>query len=104
VPIEVWPGGKKQDAAIEKMSGTAFRSEQMKLQFIESGKHLQVRDLEGNLQMKAYGDKVEKPLTHEQNKSFDTRYQALQQMRQEKQQQLAQSGATKQASQAEIGG
>ncbi|AFZ22062.1 hypothetical protein [Allocoleopsis franciscana] len=104
VPIEVWPGGKKQDASIEKMQGSAFRSEQMKLQFIESGKHLQVRDLEGNLQMKAYGDRVEKPLTREQCQSFSSRYQALQQMRQEKQQQLAQAQAAKASAGVEIGG
>lgn len=104
VPIEVWPGGKKQDASMEKMQGSAFRSEQMKLQFIESGKHLQVRDLEGNLQMKAYGDKVEKPMTREQCQSFSGRYQALQQMRQEKQQQLAQVQSAKDSAAVEIGG
>ena len=86
------------------MQGSAFRSEQMKLQFIESGKHLQVRDLEGNLQMKAYGDRVEKPLTREQCQSFSSRYQALQQMRQEKQQQLAQVQAAKASAAVEIGG
>jgi hypothetical protein len=104
VPIEVWPGGKKQDASIEKMQGSAFRSEQMKLQFIESGKHLQVRDLDGHLQMKAYGDKVEKPMTHEQCQSFSSRYQALQQMRQEKQSQLVQTQAAKDSAAMEIGG
>lgn len=104
VPIEVWPGGKKQDASMEKMQGSAFRSEQMKLQFIESGKHLQVRDLEGNLQMKAYGDKVEKPMTREQCQSFSGRYQALQQMRQEKQQQMAQAQSAKDSAAVEIGG
>jgi hypothetical protein len=104
VPIEVGPGGKKQDASMEKMQGSAFRSEQMKLQFIESGKHLQVRDLEGNLQMKAYGDKVEKPMTREQCQSFSGRYQALQQMRQEKQQQMVQAQSAKDSAAVEIGG
>ncbi len=90
VPIETWPGGKKGDAAIEKMKGRAFVSQKANMQIIESGKHLQVRDMEGNLQMKAYGEKVEKPMTREQSQDFKGRYEVVQQVRIEKEQQATQ--------------
>jgi hypothetical protein len=97
VPIEVWKGGNKQEASLEKMDGRVYVSMQMKMQFIESGKHLQVRDLEGNLLAKAYGDKVEKPLSREQALNFGKRYEQLQQLRLEKmQQQQAQASAKEQ--------
>lgn len=102
VPVEVWPGGKKGDAAIEKMKGRAFVSQKANMQIIESGKHLQVRDMEGNLQMKAYGDKVEKPFTREESQDFKARYEVVQQVRIEKE---AQARANQTQGQGvEIGG
>ncbi|MBW4595396.1 MAG: hypothetical protein KME46_21445 [Brasilonema angustatum HA4187-MV1] len=88
VPIETWVGGTKENAKIEKMQGRAFISEKAGIQIIESAKHLQVRDIEGNLQMKAYGDKVEKPFTREQVKDFQARYAVVQQLRAERSGQL----------------
>jgi hypothetical protein len=90
VPIETWVGGTRENAKIEKMQGRAFVSEKAGIQIIDSGKHLQVRDMEGNLQMKAYGDKVEKPFTREQVKDFQARYAVVQQLRAERSGQLHQ--------------
>ena len=102
VPIESWPGGKKNDALIEKMPGRTLVSEKAQMQIIESGKHLQVRDLEGNLVLKAYGDKVEKPMTREQSQDFKGRYEVVQQVRQQKSAQV--QVAQKQGQEVEIGG
>lgn len=84
VPIETWPGGKKDGAKIEKMQGRALVSDKAQMQIIESGKHLQVRDTEGNLQMKAYGNQVEKPMTWAQSQDFKERYAVVQQVRRDK--------------------
>jgi hypothetical protein len=100
VPIETWLGGKKDNAKIEKMQGRAFVSEKAQMQIIESGKHLQVRDMEGNLLLKAYEEKVEKPMTREQSADFKGRYEVVQQVRQEKTRQLQ---TQKQAVGVEIG-
>ncbi|MBD1930079.1 hypothetical protein H6F74_28210 [Trichocoleus sp. FACHB-90] len=84
VPIETWTGGKKDGAKIEKMQGRALVSDKAQMQIIESGKHLQVRDTEGNLQMKAYGNQVEKPMTWAQSQDFKERYAVVQQVRRDK--------------------
>lgn len=84
VPIETWAGGKREEAKIEKMPGKAFVSSKAEMQIVESGKHLQVRDLEGNLMMKAYGDKIEKPMTREQSQDFQARYAYVQQVKAER--------------------
>ncbi|WP_414590017.1 hypothetical protein [Scytonema sp. PCC 10023] len=91
LPIETWAGGTRENAKIEKMQGRAFVSQKAGMQIIESGKHLQVRDMEGNLQMKAYGDKVEKPFTREQVKDFQARYAVVEQMRAQRSGQLHQT-------------
>lgn len=73
-PLETWTGGKKEDAKIENVLAKSFISYKANIQIIKLGKHFQVRDLEGNLIMKAYGDKVEKPMTREQLEDWTTRY------------------------------
>jgi hypothetical protein len=60
-----------------------------------------VRDLEGNLLLKAYGDKVEKPMTREQSQDFKGRYEVVQQVRQQKSAQV--QVAQKQGQEVEIG-
>jgi hypothetical protein len=73
-PLETWAGGKKEDAKIENTLAKSFISYKANIQIIKLGKHLQVRDLEGNLIMKAYGDKVEKPMTRAQLEDWTARY------------------------------
>lgn len=73
-PIETWTGGKKEEAKIENVLAKSFISYKANIQIIKLGKHLQVRDLEGNLIMKAYGDKVEKPMTRVQLSDWTARY------------------------------
>ncbi|BAZ08204.1 hypothetical protein NIES4071_00090 [Calothrix sp. NIES-4071] len=72
--IETWIGGKKEEAKIENTLAKSFISYKANIQIIKLGKHLQVRDLEGNLIMKAYGDKVEKPMTRVQLEDWTARY------------------------------
>ncbi len=54
VSIEIWTRGKSEEAKIKKVLGKIFVSFKAGMQIIESGKHLQVRDLEGKLMVKAY--------------------------------------------------
>jgi hypothetical protein len=72
--IETWTGGKKEDAKIENVLAKSFISYKANIQIIKLGKHLQVRDVSGNLIMKAYGDKVEKPMTRVQIQDWTARY------------------------------
>lgn len=78
VSIEIWAGGKSEEAKIEQTPGKIFVSFKAGVQIIESGKHLQVRDLEGKLIVKAYGDKVEKPMTRAFFSDFKARYALMQ--------------------------
>lgn len=73
-PIETWTGGKREEAKIENTYAKCFISYKANLQIIKLGKHLQVRDVSGNLIMKAYGDKVEKPMTRAQLSDWTARY------------------------------
>ena len=79
VSIEIWKGGKSEEAKIEARLGKIFVSFKAGIQIIESGKHLQIRDLEGNLLVKAYGDKVDKPMTRALWQDFKARYALIQQ-------------------------
>lgn len=81
VSIEIWAGGKSEEAKIEKTLGKIFVSLKAGMQIIESGKHLQVRDLEGKLLVKAYADKVEIPMTRAFCQDFKARYALMQQVK-----------------------
>lgn len=102
--IETWTGGKRDDAKIEKMQGRALVSDKAQIQIIESGKHLQVRDTEGNLQMKAYDNQVEKPMTRNQSQDFKERYVVVQQVRRDKELQAVADVVQKSDRGMEIGG
>jgi hypothetical protein len=73
-PIEIWTLGKKEEAKIETTLAKSFISYKANIQIIKSGKHLQVRDVSGNLIMKAYQDKIDKPMTRAQLQDWTARY------------------------------
>lgn len=75
--IETWTGGNKAEAKIETLLAKVFVSFKANIQIIKLEKHLQVRDIEGNLVMKAYGEKVEKPMSYEQIEDWKARYSRL---------------------------
>jgi hypothetical protein len=77
VPIEIWLNGKSEEPKTETGLGNIFVSFKAGMQIIESGKHLQVRDLEGNLIVKAYGDKIDKPMTRALWQDFKARYDLM---------------------------
>ncbi|BAZ09456.1 hypothetical protein NIES4071_12640 [Calothrix sp. NIES-4071] len=79
--IEIWSGRRSEEAKMKKTSGKIFVSIKAGMQIIESGKHLQVRDLEGKLTLKAYGDKVDKPMTRTFCQDFKARYALMQQVK-----------------------
>lgn len=73
-PLEIWTGGKREEAKIENTLAKSFISYKANIQIIKLGKHLQARDLEGNLIMKTYADKIEKPMTYKQLEDWTARY------------------------------
>lgn len=81
VSIEIWAGGRNEEAKMKNTLGKIFVSLKAGIQIIESGKHLQIRDLEGKLTVKAYGDTVDKPMTRAFCQDFKARYALMQQVK-----------------------
>lgn len=84
VLIENWKSADSTKPQMKEMVGKTHYSEKMGLTFVQAGKHLQARDKSNNLQMKAFGDTVDRPFTGEQIKNVKQGYEAFKQWQQER--------------------